>query len=148
MIKNERQYQITKRQLGGFVDALAEVRQRTFPDDSDDQLFQQIDRDALESQIHDLRREIMEYEALKRGGPATLAVESFEGLPHALIAARIAVGLTQRELAERLGIQEQQIQRYEATDYAAASLQRVGEVIRALGLVVREEITLPTTNAS
>jgi HTH-type transcriptional regulator/antitoxin HipB len=33
----------------------------------------------------------------------------------ALIEARIAAGLTQKALADRLGVAEQQIQRYEAT---------------------------------
>jgi hypothetical protein len=37
-------------------------------------------------------------------------------------------------LAERLGLKEQQIQRYEATNYASASLSRVQQVARALGL--------------
>ena len=58
-------------------------------------------------------------------------------------AAQIAVGISQKELAARLGLKEQQIQRYEATDYASASLARVNAVIRALGLTVREEIRLP-----
>ena len=54
-------------------------------------------------------------------------------LPSVLIKARIAQGLSQKDLAERLGLQEQQIQRYEATDYASASLTRIKEVVSALG---------------
>ena len=72
-----------------------------------------------------------------------LEVPSFEALPLALIKARIALGLSQKELAERLGLKEQQIQRYEATEYATASLKRVKAVINALGIEVREEIVLP-----
>ena len=34
---------------------------------------------------------------------------------------------------QRLGLKEQQIQRYEATDYASASLTRTREVAGALG---------------
>ena len=37
-------------------------------------------------------------------------------------------------LAERLGLKEQQIQRYEATEYASANLARVIEVSETLGL--------------
>lgn len=62
-----------------------------------------------------------------------LDVTSIERLPQNLIRARIASGLTQRELAARLGVKEQQIQRYEATNYASASLARVLEVARILG---------------
>ena len=49
-------------------------------------------------------------------------------LPSILIKARIAQGLSQRDLAERVGVKEQQIQRYEATDYASANLARLKEV--------------------
>jgi transcriptional regulator with XRE-family HTH domain len=71
-----------------------------------------------------------------------MSIPSFEELPRALIQARIARGLTQRQLAERLGLKEQQIQRYEATGYASASLKRVGAVIQALDLQVHEEIAV------
>jgi ribosome-binding protein aMBF1 (putative translation factor) len=70
------------------------------------------------------------------------SVESFEDFPRVLIQARIAAGMSQRELAERLGLKEQQIQRYEATEYTSASWSRVSEVIRALGLTVREEMVV------
>jgi transcriptional regulator with XRE-family HTH domain len=59
-----------------------------------------------------------------------------------LIRARIARGLTQRDLAIKLGLKEQQIQRYEETDYASASLARINEVIRALDIEVKEEVIL------
>ena len=55
-------------------------------------------------------------------------------LPMLLIKARIAGGLTQRELADRMGLKEQQIQRYEATDYAAAKWSRIREVADVLSM--------------
>ena len=58
-------------------------------------------------------------------------------LPQALPQGRIAAGLSQKELAERLGLKEQQIQRDEATDDASASLTRICEVARSLGLKVK-----------
>ena len=42
------------------------------------------------------------------------------------------------QAAERLGLQEQQIQRYEATDYASASLTRIKEVVSALGIATNK----------
>jgi transcriptional regulator with XRE-family HTH domain len=77
-----------------------------------------------------------------------LARESFEDLPSALIQARIASGLSQKELAGRLNLKEQQIQRYEATEYASASLERINDVIRALGVSVREDVFLPNAKIS
>ena len=57
--------------------------------------------------------------------------------------ARIAAGLNQKDLADRLGLKEQQVQRYEATGYQSASLARLREVVDALGVKVRKDIFLP-----
>jgi ribosome-binding protein aMBF1 (putative translation factor) len=105
--------------------------------------LQRAQEDALRSQIADLREQLAEYETLRARKRKVLALESFEEFPRALVKARIAAGISQKELAKRLGLKEQQIQRYEATEYASASLTRVTAVIRALGLTVREEIVLP-----
>jgi transcriptional regulator with XRE-family HTH domain len=68
-----------------------------------------------------------------------LRLASLEELPQALIQARIARGLSQKELADRLGLKEQQVQRYEATNYASAKLAMLEQVMRALGLRVQIE---------
>ena len=68
-------------------------------------------------------------------------LDSFESLPRALVQARIAAGLSQKELAQRLGLKEQQIQRYEATGYASASLTKITEVIEALDIKIACEMT-------
>ena len=51
--------------------------------------------------------------------------------------------MSQEDLAQRLGLKEQQIQRYEATDYAAASLARVSEIAKALGIQIKEYVLPP-----
>ena len=81
-------------------------------------------------------------EALRAGKRKVLELESLEELPRALIQARIAAGLTQDDLATRLGVNPQQIQRYEATDYQTASFARIREVARVLGLRVRDSVEL------
>ena len=53
-------------------------------------------------------------------------------LPECLAEERKKLGLTQKKLAERLGLKEQQIQRYEATQYQSASLKRIVEVVEAM----------------
>lgn len=88
-----------------------------------------------------LQRELAEYEALRSGRRRGFSLDSFDALPRTLIQARIAAGLSQKELAARLGLKEQQIQRYEASEYASASMARVGAVIQALGLHVQEEVS-------
>lgn len=100
-------------------------------------------REALQSQADDLRNQIREYERLRAGVDMVLAGDSIEDLPRLLVSARVARGLTQRSLAERLGLQEQQIQKYEATEYAGASLTRIREVIDSLGVAVHQDVFLP-----
>lgn len=56
--------------------------------------------------------------------------------------ARIARGWTQKDLADRLRLDEQKIQDYEATDYQGASLARIRAVVRALEIEIGEEVKL------
>ncbi len=64
------------------------------------------------------------------------------------VASVVRARHAQRQLAERLGLKEQQIQRYEATNYASASMERVSQVIEALGIEVREQVAVPARAAS
>jgi len=89
--------------------------------------------DALRSQIAEIDSEITDYELLKSGQISLAKTCSLSELPRMLVCARIAQGLSQSELAERLDMKPQQIQRYEATNYASASLARVLQVARILG---------------
>ena len=138
MIKNERQYQITltqARKLKGAVDLLIKHK----PGKGVHPSLHKAQVDGLRSQLADLELEIKEYEALRAGRISRLKMQSLDDLPRALIQARVAAGLSQKDLAERLGVKEQQIQRYESTDYASASLARVREVARAVGLKVKAQ---------
>lgn len=59
-----------------------------------------------------------------------------------IIHARIARGLSQRELANLVGLKEQQIQRYESEKYSSASLNRLREIAKALNLSITEIVEL------
>lgn len=139
MIKNERQYRITRSQAQKFENAIRELeagerQEGVHP------LLHQAQVNALRSQLQELQTDLSEYDALRAGGKSTYDFMHFEQIPSALIQTRIAQGLTQEELAERLGLQPQQIQRYESSDYQSASLSRVAEVVRALDLPVPEAL--------
>lgn len=141
MILNERQYGITKAQIKKFENSLAELAANAPPaSDLNLQLRHQAYLDALNSQVESLQEEIEEYEQLKQGNTDRLFFNSLERLPEALIKARIVRGLTQEQLAERLGLKAQQIQRYESTYYASASLSRILEVQKALNIEIKEEV--------
>lgn len=137
MITNQRQYLNTQAQAERFRQALAA------PDaEGRHSKAAKAMRDGLRSQLDDLEAELAEYDALRRGQVATLEAESIVGIGEALIKARIVRNLTQKELAERLSLAEQQIQRYEATQYRGVAAERLQQVADALKLRVREVFTL------
>ena len=134
MIKNERQYRITRTQAERFARALEDLRSRPEGADGVHPMIAQAQVDAVSSQLADLEAELREYEAVRDGRFEVEALRVVADLPELLIKARIAQGLTQKELADRLGLKEQQIQRYEATDYSAAKWSRIREVAGALSM--------------
>ena len=94
----------------------------------------QAEQEAIQSQIEELNSEVLAYEQLKSGKVRSIAVDSLESLPLALIQARIAQGLTQKDLAQRLGVREQQVQQDEENLYNSASLRRLKQVAEVLGV--------------
>ena len=59
-------------------------------------------------QLADLERELREYETLRAGGYGLEELSVVDELATVLIKARIGQGLSQKELAERIGVKEQQ----------------------------------------
>lgn len=137
MITNQRQYLNTQAQAERFRQALAAPD----PAGSHPKAAKAM-RDGLRSQLDDLEAELAEYDVLRQGHVLTLEAESIVGIGEALIKARIVRNLTQKELADRLSLAEQQIQRYEATRYRSVAAERLQQVADALKLRVREVLTL------
>ena len=133
MIKNEKQYRITKAQVRRFRDAIADLAAQDRPSNVSARLWE-AQREAARSQMEELREQVEAYERLSAGRSREVVLEAVEDLPNALIRARIAAGMTQEGLARRLGVKPQQVQRYEATGYESASFARILRVVQALGL--------------
>ena len=126
MIQNELQYRVTKARMNGFVDTRNQLDSETLP-----KRARAVRTAALDSLIEELQTDLTAFERLRDRSE----IPDFTDLEHLaddLIRARIAAGLTHAGLAERLGMKPQQIQRYESTRYASASLSRVLEVARAI----------------
>jgi len=128
MIYSDKQYAVSTAQLAKLQDALAAAKARV----SDQAWLKQAEIDALKSQIVEIEAEIAEYDLLKSGQVAFSKSYALEELPRVLVQARIASGMNQTDLAEKLGMKPQQVQRYEATDYMGASLGRLIEISKAL----------------
>lgn len=142
MITNERQLSTSKVQAERFRSALAAMEQGSLDATDLHPMIKRAQIDAVRGQLAELEAEIADYEALRSGTTTVFELGSLAELPRGLIRARIAARLTQRELAERLGLKEQQIQRYEATRFEGASFGRLVEVADAIGVEVRERLEL------
>jgi len=142
MITNERQYKITRSEADRFRKAITDLTGSPARPDVHPRLIQ-AEREAMESQLADLQAELAEYDRLKSADLSVISINSFDELADGLIQARIASGLSQKALADRLGLKEQQIQRYEAERYASASYQRLRDIANALAVRIKNDILLP-----
>ena len=147
MITNEVQYRATKAHLDKFEAAAANLQAKLAKGGADARLTQ-IELDAVRAQADDLRVEIEEFERLRSGAVSSFEATSLADLATLLIMARIARGWTQRRLADALGIAEQQVQRYESSDYRSASLARICDVANVLDIVVTERAVLRDPDAA
>lgn len=142
MIRTEHQYRIGTARKQELTEALDTIGPTLSSDSASWQ--ERALRASLLSQLTDLDAELVEYEQLRAGRITNAAeIESLDELPRRLIQVRIASGITQRELATRLGVREQQIQRYESEEYAGAGLGRIRDVMAALGVGLSAELSLP-----
>ncbi|MBL4898842.1 MAG: helix-turn-helix domain-containing protein [Colwellia sp.] len=140
MIKNRKQLTLTNKRIDEFHDAISTIKQEK----SDlHPILQKAQIDALVYQRNELSAQALEYEQLLSGEFVVFDVESISDLPKALIRARISIGLTQKDLAERLGMKEQQIQRYENTEYSSVSFAKLVSIVEALDLKITEDVFLP-----
>ncbi len=144
MIRNEHERRVTKAQLRKLDTALEVLDDSELPlvRDLSNEWAYELQKQGIESQADSLRRELDEYDALRSGDVHVLEAESWDELPDALIKVRIARGWTHRELAERLGVAEQQIQQYEASRYQSVSVARLGDIMNALDITVSETVYL------
>jgi len=91
-------------------------------------------RRAMQTQKQDLEATIQAYEEAKEGDFSDLLKRAGGDIGVFLIIARIIKGYSQKDLARRLGIKEQQIQRYEADRYKSINIANYKRIAHALGV--------------
>ncbi len=94
--------------------------------------------DPVRSFMEQIKDEIETYERLKRGEFDELL--NLNGLGQMLIALRISKSISQRELAERLGVSESQISRDERNEYHGVTVDRANRILEALEAQVRTTV--------
>lgn len=139
MIRNEAEYQQAVARVDAekkrFVEHIEAWNKHGFTVDQIAKL-----REPLESFHMQLVEEVQSYERLKRGQFSEF--ENLHGLGQILIGLRIARGMTQRELARRLNVDETMVSRDERNEYHGITVDRAKRVLDALGvrLVTRVEV--------
>jgi DNA-binding Xre family transcriptional regulator len=140
MIKNDRQYRLTKVQVRMFESAIADLGRQPLPPGLDRKMAD-VQKMALESQMEEMVSDVREYEALKSGKITAFDAGSLDELPALLVKARIARGMTHKDLAEHLNIKEQQVQRWEANDYHGTNLENLKAIAEALRVVLTQHLS-------
>ena len=79
-----------------------------------------------------LKAEVEYYEKIKRG--SFNPIYKFTDIGKTLIAYRIYLGMTQAELANKLGVNESQVSRDERHEYYGATTEKIETVMEAMGM--------------
>jgi DNA-binding Xre family transcriptional regulator len=137
MIRTEAEYREAARRLEAERRRMAEHRTRLRRGGL---TVQQIKRalDPFKSFHLQLAEEVAAYERLKRGDIGEIS--NLHGLGRALVALRIARGMTQRGLARRLGVDESQVSRDERNEYHGITVERASRILDALGVEIKAAV--------
>ena len=134
MIRSDAQRERTVAQIEGFRRALAKATAEK-PSKRAEAI-----RGSYEEMIRQLEEELHEYDQLKSGNLKVPKIDRLDEIAPFIAKLRIAKGVSQTELAQRLGISKQVISRYEESDYQTVGIARLQEILDAIG--VKTAVTL------
>lgn len=97
--------------------------------------------EPMESFHLQLVEEVDAYERIKRGDIGEL--QNLHGLGRMLVALRIARGLTQTDLATRLGVDVSQVSRDEKNEYHGVTVDRATRILDALNANLKSKPEAP-----
>jgi ribosome-binding protein aMBF1 (putative translation factor) len=140
MIRNEAEYQEASKRLGEEIKRLDEHRTRLREAGLGDAEIKRV-IDPIESFHLQLKEEVEAYERLKRG-EFEEQLDNLRGLGQLLITSRISQGISQRELAKRLGVHESQVSRDERNEYFGITLDRAVKVLDALSVRLTTKVVI------
>lgn len=144
MIKNEKQYKITKKKLLGIYDEIKQIHSTNEHLPAKERLILV----SLKTMQDQLEIEIATYDLLKAKASPLLEERSIDDLPNLLIEFKIQSGMTQKEFSEKVGMKEQQLQRYEAENFKSISFKNLLKILHAIGLKITVKGTTSGNNQS
>jgi HTH-type transcriptional regulator/antitoxin HigA len=135
MIKSDAQRERTAAQVEGFRVALNKVDREMNGKRAG------AVRGSYEGMIRQLEDELREYDELKSGELTLPTVERLDQIAPFIAKMRIAKGISQTELARRLGVSKQVVSRYEETEYQSVAISRLQEILDAIGVTALVTLT-------
>lgn len=90
-----------------------------------------------------LMEEVEAYEGMKRGNLGTLY--EFNNIGRWLVGVRIALGLSQKEFADELGVSEAQVSRDENNEYHGITLDKAQRILETFNVRFKAEIEEPVS---
>jgi len=133
MIKNEKQYKITRNKLAEIQQEI--VRIKAYHDEelpAEERLILA----SLNTMKNQMEEEIAAYDLLKKKKIRERKARRISDLPSVIIEYKIHSGLTQKEFSQKIGMKEQQLQRYEAEDFQSISFKNLMKILQAIGLEI------------
>lgn len=140
MIRTEAEYREAQRRIAEGVRSLAAEQERM---EKAGLKGVELERVLMpqRSFVAQIEEEVAFYERLRRG--EIDEIENLHGLGVTLIALRIARGLTQRQLAEKLGVHESQVSRDERNEYHGVTVERAARILDTLGVRMKSLVVAP-----
>lgn len=137
MIRTEREYQAMVKRLDEDINYIEQQRKHFEEMGLGEEQITRALQPAL-SFHEQLKEEVEYYERIKRGDFE--ALENLAGLGRLLIGLRIALGMTQSELAKRLSVSEAQVSRDERNEYYGISIEKAQRILDALNVRVTTRV--------
>ena len=139
MIHTEKEYQRAIKQVEATEKGTANQRAELLKKDmSADQIKRLLDPGL--SLLEDMKDEIQWYERAKKG--IFYPVTDLESLGRTLVALRISSGLTQEELASKLGVTQPQVSRDENEEYHAITVERAQKILAVFGARLESKVIM------
>lgn len=133
LIKSDDQRQKTLKRIEGVQAQIEKVRKSHGPEKAE--AFTKV----MQRHLADLKEQIRIYGELREKGLEPLRPRHPSEVGPYLVKARIVSGLTQSELAKKLGVSQPMVFKYENSEYQGVNLETLSRVAKILGVSLNLE---------
>lgn len=133
MIKSDDQRQATAKRINAFEAKIQQVREAHGAERAE--LFAKANR----HHVAELREQIRLYDELKEKGLGPFHPKHPSEVGPYLVKARVVSGLSQAELAKKLGVSQPMVFKYENSEYQGVNLETLSRVAKTLGVSLNLE---------